>query len=400
MTNDQKALVSATVPVLKESGVALTSYFYNRMLTQNPELKNVFNMANQVNNRQQTALAMAVLAYAENIENPSVLMPVIDSIAQKHASLNIRSEHYAIVGKHLLASISEVLGEAASPELMDAWTAAYAQLASLMIGHEQEIYNTLINSRNGWTGWRPFVVTEKIAESDEVTSFYLTPADGGKIADFKAGQYLSVRLFIPALNLLQPRQYSISCAPNGSYYRISVKREHETNKPIGMVSNYLHDHINKGDHIEVSAPAGNFILDAETAHLPKVFLSAGVGITPLMAMLESTLQKRDNSQNIKWYHGCRKQSVDAFFSHTESLTKDHSNLKTYYFYSEEEPNLANARKGRINWEQINEEILEPDAVYYVCGPSGFIKDGIAYLQSHQVEKAKIKYEEFGPASFH
>ena len=120
ITQAQKDLVKATVPVLRENGVLLTTHFYKRMFVHNPELKNVFNMGSQQNGRQQTALAMAVLAYAEHIENPGVLMPVVNGIGQKHVSLDIRPEHYAIVGEHLLASISEVLGETATPEIIDA----------------------------------------------------------------------------------------------------------------------------------------------------------------------------------------------------------------------------------------------------------------------------------------
>src|ERR1051325_10745254 len=125
MTKEQKELVQATIPVLKEHGVALTTHFYNRMLTHNTELKNVFNSANQRNNAQPTALAMAVLAYAENIDDPSVLKKAVNRIANKHVSLDVRPEHYAIVGKHLVASIGEVLGDAATPALVDAWTTAY-----------------------------------------------------------------------------------------------------------------------------------------------------------------------------------------------------------------------------------------------------------------------------------
>src|SRR5690554_543418 len=110
ITQQQKNMIRGTVPILKEHGQELIKYFYNRMFTHNPELKNMFNMGNQKNSKQQAALAFAVLAYAENIENPEVLLPVIDGIGQKHTSLSIRPEHYQIVGKHLIASIGEVLG--------------------------------------------------------------------------------------------------------------------------------------------------------------------------------------------------------------------------------------------------------------------------------------------------
>jgi hemoglobin-like flavoprotein len=122
MTPEKKALVTATVGTLRAHGVVLTTHFYRRLFEHNPELKNVFNMGNQQTGKQQTALAMAVLAYAENIEDPSVLVSAVTKIGYKHVSLDIRPEHYAIVGRHLIASIGEVLGEAATPALLDAWT--------------------------------------------------------------------------------------------------------------------------------------------------------------------------------------------------------------------------------------------------------------------------------------
>ena len=190
MTNEQKELVKGTVPVLREHGVALTTYFYNRMLSHNPELKNVFNSAHQHTGIQPTALAMSVLAYAEHIDNPAVLASAVNRIAHKHVSLNIRPEQYAIVGKHLLASISEVLGEAASPQLIDAWATAYQQLASIMIGVEADLYSGSAAKEGGWSSWRPFVIKQKVQESAEITSFYLYPSDGGKVADYVFDHYL------------------------------------------------------------------------------------------------------------------------------------------------------------------------------------------------------------------
>src|SRR5690606_34719350 len=140
--------ILATVPLLRKDGVLLTKHFYTRLFNQNPDLQNVFNMGNQQNGKQQTALAMAVLAYAENIANPGVLMPVIDMIGHKHSSLDIQPAHYAVVGENLLASIKEVLGELANDEVMEAWTLAYQQLADLMIGHEKKIYSSKEAEKN------------------------------------------------------------------------------------------------------------------------------------------------------------------------------------------------------------------------------------------------------------
>ena len=149
-----RELVKATIPVLKEHGVALTTYFYQRMFRGNPELTQLFNRSHNDSGKQPTALAMSVLAYAENIDDPSVLAPVITLIANKHASIGIRAEHYPIVGKHLLASIREVLGEAASDELINAWGVAYGALADVFIEAEGKLYTDACTRDGGWSGWR------------------------------------------------------------------------------------------------------------------------------------------------------------------------------------------------------------------------------------------------------
>ncbi|SHM94141.1 NO-inducible flavohemoprotein [Mucilaginibacter sp. OK098] len=395
ITTEQKAVIKATVPVLRENGVLLTKHFYNRLLNGHPELKNVFNMGNQQNGRQQTALAMAVLAYAEHIENPEVLMPVINGIGNKHVSLNIQPNQYAIVGENLLASIGEVLGDAASEEILDAWAAAYGQLAALMSGHEQILYKKQIEA-NGWNGWKSFIVNRKVKESTEITSFYFYPEDGVDIPDFKPGQYLSVRLFLPELNLLQPRQYSISNSPNGKYYRISVKRE--AGNPAhadGMISNRLHDHINEGDKIELSAPSGNFILN-DTTERNIVFISGGVGQTPLMSMLESLISSGSKVRKT-WIHGCRDANVHAFREQLKAYEKTHTLLDSHYFYNEIENGIQEGiYKGWVDLERIGSLKDHHDADFYICGPAPFITMHYQDLVKRGVPKEQIYYEEFGP----
>jgi len=220
-----RELVKATIPVLKEHGVALTTYFYQRLFRHNPELKNIFNQSHNETGKQPVALAMAVLAYAENIDDPSVLAPVITLIANKHASVGIRAEHYPIVGKHLLASIREVLGDAASDELIAAWGVAYGALADVFIDAESKLYDQACNADGGWSGWRSFRIIDKVRESEEITSFHLVPCDGGPLPGYRAGQYTTARLFVPELGVMQLRQYTLSIAPGAMHFRISVKRE-------------------------------------------------------------------------------------------------------------------------------------------------------------------------------
>lgn len=396
ITEQQKHWVRATVPVLREHGVALTSHFYQRMFAHNPELKNVFNMGNQQKGKQQLSLALAVLAYAENIDNPAVLMPRVDSIGQKHTSLDIRPEHYIIVGKHLIASISEVLGEAATAEILDAWETAYNQLAAIMSGHETELYKKQVSQKGGWTGWRPFVVRKKVKESEEITSFYLYPSDGGAVASFIPGQYLSVRVFIPELNLLQPRQYSISSAPGNEFYRISVKRENSASDPDGLVSNTLHSSIAEGDIIEVTAPAGSFNLNA-ASDKPVVFISGGVGQTPLLSMLES-LVKTGSTRSKTWIHGSRSKEVHAFKDLLTDLSTRDKTLSTHFFYNSVEStnNGGGIYEGFLDLNKL-QDVCTGDNEYYLCGPAAFIEINYKTLIEKGVKKESIFYEEFGPA---
>jgi len=396
MTSEQNAIITATVPVLKENGVLLTKHFYSRMFTHHPELKNLFNMGNQQTGKQQTALAMAVLAYAENIANPSVLLPVVDRIGHKHVSLDIRPEQYQIVGHHLIASIGEVLGDAATPAILDAWTVAYNQLAALMSGHEAGLYNKQV-AEQGWTGWRNFTVMHREDESSEITSFYLYPADGGKVAKHLPGQFISLRIFLPQLDLNQIRQYSLSSKPDDTYYRISVKREIGTAlNTDGMISNRLHDHIKVGDTVELTPPAGNFTL-LEKIDGPITFLSGGVGQTPLISMLSDLLENGTNHP-VTWLHGCRGEAVHAFKDQIDQFEEQHENFIQQVFYSEATSAHVDAGilQGHLDIAQIEQFEPDPEGHYYICGPTVFITKQYNDLVEAGIKRTNIHFEEFGP----
>ncbi|MBC7567238.1 MAG: NO-inducible flavohemoprotein [Pedobacter sp.] len=397
MTDEQKQWITATVPFLKEHGVLLTKHFYQNMFEHNPELKNMFNMSNQESGKQQTALAMAVLAYAENIANPAVLMPVVDRIGHKHVSLDIRPEHYQIIGRHLIASIKEVLGAAATVEIVAAWTIAYQQLADVMSGHERGIYEQKVVEKNGWTGWRPFFVGKKILESAEITSFYLYATDGGKVMPHVPGQYISVRLFLPEMNLYQSRQYSVSSTPTQEYYRISVKKEKGEQKATdGKISNYFHNFINEGDKIDLTAPAGNFTL-ASDLNAPVVLISGGVGLTPLMSMLQNLVDV-NYDHDIMWLHGCRNREVHAFKSELDQITREKENVSQHVFYNL--PTTSEIQEGILEGFLDINKIASlpqfPGTRYYVCGPSAFIQKQFQDLLAKGIEKKFIHFEEFGP----
>lgn len=382
LTKQQIELVKATVPVLREHGVALTSHFYKRMLSHNPELMQVFNQGHQRAGFQQQALAGAVLAYAENIENLGALLTAVKHIANKHVSVGIRAEHYPIVGKHLLASIKEVLGDVATPELIDAWAAAYNQLAEVLIGAEKALYDKHANEEGGWSGWRFFKVEEKKPETDDVTSFTLVPVDGGRMPKVKAGQYVSVRVFVKGENLIQPRQYTVTDVSKHSI-RISVKKvAAQGDVPAGMVSNTLHNEVKVGDLVEVSFPVGEFNLPEGNS--PLCLISAGIGVTPMLAMLKEAVAHNSRRQ-ITFVHVCHEKKGYPFFGEVEAASKAGSvELVT----------CVTAENGRPD-EAFFASLVKPNTEYLVCGPVGFMKFASQALTKAGAPADHIFAEKFG-----
>lgn len=403
LTSEQKELVKATVPVLKESGVALTDYFYKRMLSNNPFLKETFNLGHQRSGAQAQALAGAVLAYAENIDDPSVLAPVVELICHKHVSLNIQAPDYDIVGENLLHSISEVLSIPMDDELIIAWGAAYQQLADLFIATEKALYQQHENTRGSWLGWREFVVECKEQENSEITSFYLVPKDQQALPNYQPGQYITVRVTVPELGIKQPRQYSLSDSPSGKYLRISVKREdaqHE-GQDAGYVSSTLHNVINEGDVIEVSAPTGNFFLVNQDNN--NVLISAGIGLTPMIAMLNQLISQADSEKQhkkqISFIHAARNPEVHAMRKEVNALKNLYNHLHTYVAYeSVTHGELLGEDyqiQGRLNLQQVPAELLPEDADYYICGPIPFMQQQNATLLAMGIPQQQIHSEAFG-----
>lgn len=394
-------IVKSTAPVLQEHGETLTRHFYERMFAHNPEVLPFFNSANQEGGTQQRALAGAICAYAQNIDNLEVLGGAVELIAQKHASLMIKKEHYPIVGENLLASIREVLGDAATEDIIGAWGEAYWFLADLLIGREQQIYDENAQKDGGWDGFRGFKVSRKDPESEIITSFYLEPVDGGALPSFLPGQYITLRMPTPA-GYTTMRNYSLSDVSGKGYLRISVKKElgAKAGTPNGFVSNHLHDHVEVGDVLDVGPPCGEFFLDtSKPAARPLVLLAAGVGITPIISMLQASLEV-DPEREITFIYGCLNERVQAFKSVIDGLAAVYSNLKIHYCYNEEEasgqPRGENCSVGFVDVDLIQSLVNDKNADYYFCGPKPFMINVYHGLLSLNVDEAHMNFEFFGP----
>lgn len=386
-------IVKSTVPVLEKYGKDITTRFYQLLFSNHPELLNIFNSANQKQGRQQTALANAVYAAAANIDNLGAIIPVVKQIGQKHRALGITPEQYPIVGENLLKAIKDVLGEAATDEIIEAWAEAYGVIADAFIGIEQEMYKEAKEQPGGWDGFRNFTVDKKVKESDVITSFYLRPEDGEGIASYQAGQYITVKVQAEGSDYKQLRHYSLSDAPGKDYYRISVKRE-----DMGAVSSYLHNSVQEGDIIPLSAPAGDFVL--KTNEMPAVLISGGVGLTPMVSML-NTIADTQPERDVTFIHAALNSDVHAMKDHVEKVANENAKVKSFVAYSEPSEQDMEAKnfdkEGYVDLEWLKSILPNNQAEFYFCGPTPFMKVVYRALKDWGVPAENIHFEFFGPA---
>lgn len=388
-------IVKSTAPVLAEYGEAITTVFYQRLFTNHPELKNVFNMTHQARGTQSKALANAIFAYATYIDNLSVLTVAVEQITQKHSSLTITPAMYELVGANLLAAIQEVLGDAATPAIMDAWTEAYNDLATLFITKEEHLYQEASQKKGGFRGQKAFVVTKKEAESSLITSFYLKPADGTEVPSFRAGQYVAVSVQMPNEPHLHTRNYSLSGCSTQKTLRISVKKE--VGNPQGIVSTYLHEQIGVGDTLLLGIPAGEFVLQA--TQKPIVLIAGGVGITPLMSMFMELFHQSDNE--VLFIQCAKNSSVHAFKEMSQKLAAQKPSLQVISMYDDPlSVDVADGIQqfsGLLTLDILKEKLSSLDADYYFCGPAGFMKSVQQLLLSADIPSEQLHYEFFGPS---
>ncbi|MNW34657.1 Flavohemoprotein [compost metagenome] len=388
-------IIKATVPVLEIHGETITKTFYQTMFKNHPELLNVFNHANQRQGKQPTALANAVYAAAAHIDRLEEILPVVKGIAQKHRALGIQPEHYPIVGQNLLAAIKTVLGDAATDEIIDAWAKAYGVIADVFISVEAEMYNQAEEKQGGWRGFRRFVVDRKVQESEVISSFYLIPEDGGEISTYLPGQYITVRVKPDHQEFTHLRHYSLSTSPGHSYYRITVKREDAINdQPAGIVSSYLHQEVNEGDILEISAPAGEFTLD-QSKENPVVLISGGVGLTPMVSMLE-TLLENETKRDITFIHAARSGKYHALKEHITDLDRKYDQLRSYVIYESPAAGEPCDKTGFIDLPWLK-TVVDSGADFYFCGPTPFMRAVNLALKEWSIPEERTHFEFFGPA---
>lgn len=387
MLNAQQIeIIKATAPVVGENAGAITAHFYPLMFERYPTVKALFNQTHQQKGTQPQALANALVAYATNIDELGNLSEAVSLIVHKHCSLNILPEHYPIVGECLMEAIGAVLGDAVTPEIADAWQTAYQQLADLLIGAEEQVYQANSERQGGWRGEREFKLHKVTKESDVISSFHFMPSEGESVIDFTPGQYIGIVLDINGESVR--RNYSLSDAPGKEGIRISVKQEAD-----GLVSGYLHNQLSEGDTVSIIAPAGDFVL--KESERPAVFVTGGVGVTPAISMLNSCVA---SGKEVVFFHSAIDSAHHAFAGHIKALTAQHDNLSSYVIYekplSGDQPDASGFITKDILLTALNNN---SDVDLYFLGPKPFMVCVNKIADELGIPASQRHCEFFGPA---
>ena len=382
-------IVQSTIPLLAENGEAITHHFYGNLLTDNPGLKNVFNPTNQQDGAQARALADAVFAYANNLENLEALLPAVARIAHKHVSLGVKPEQYPIIGGALLSAIQEVAELPDNHRALTAWGEAYGVLADVFIKAEEELYQQNEQQTGGWRGFRDFAISEVKRETGNVKSFYLTPMDGGPVPAFKDGQYVGLKTALKDQTFTQIRQYSLSGPSNLETLRITTKAE-----PEGLVSNYLHQ-CEEGTTVSIQAPTGVFNLDNSVEN--HIFIAGGVGITPLVGMLYEALNKDIEANKILFIQAQNSPDDEIFKSELAHLQAKHGFNYMTQFSGHDEKNYVDVSKLKAACDEVGIKPENNTAVYF-CGPKPFMSAMKQCCLTLGTTEQHIHYETFGPTT--
>jgi ferredoxin-NADP reductase/MOSC domain-containing protein YiiM/ferredoxin len=253
---------------------------------------------------------------------------------------------------------------------------------------------TVTSPPPAWPGFRQLTVTAITRESDSVISIRFEDPTGAPLAAARPGQYLTLRVQPDQRQRAVLRNYSLSGPPGAGYYRVTVKRE-----PGGAASGYLHTRLAVGDQLDIAAPRGTFILD-ET-HAPVLLISAGIGATPVLAMLQALAQERSDRE-IWWLHGARNGHEHSFAAEARGLLASLANVHAHVYYSQPDPDDLKGRDfdtaGRLTASLLSELKPPPDAQGYICGPTAFMDEISAGLAALEFDASHIHTEPFGPAA--
>ncbi|MEV0077177.1 globin domain-containing protein [Nocardia neocaledoniensis] len=394
LTPAEAETVRATLPLIGANIDRITGTFYATLFEHHPALRrDLFNRGNQAQGSQQRALAASIATFAGYLVDPALPHPteLLARIGHKHASLGITPDQYQVVHDNLFAAIVAVLGaDVVTPPVAAAWDTVYWMMADALIDLEKQLY--VGAGVEPGDVFRRVTVTERADDAAGTAVFTVAAPDGADpLPNFLPGQYLSVGVRLPD-GARQLRQYSLVNAPGGGVLEFAVKRVRATaGCPAGEVSNHLHDTVHAGDELEITLPFGDLTVDTDAA-TPLVLISAGIGSTPMVGVLEH-LAARNPDRPVRVLHADRAPGTHPLRDRTRALVARLGAASLDLWYAEP---TAGAHHGLLDLTGIT---FAPDAEFYLCGATGFLDAVRAQLAAAGVPARRIHLEQFTPTDW-
>lgn len=384
-------IVSATLPLIGAHIDEITSAFYRRLFENHPELlRNLFNRGNQAQGAQQRALAASIATFATHLVNPDLPHPaaLLSRIGHKHASLGITADQYPIVHDNLFAAIVEVLGaETVTAEVAAAWDRVYWIMADTLIGLERDLYAA--------AGVEPGDVYRRlrvVSRVDDPSGAVLVTVRASEPVHFVPGQYVSVGVTLPD-GARQLRQYSLVSVAGSTDLTFAVKPVDATvTQPAGEVSSWIRANVCVGDLLDVTVPFGDLHTEGADGR-PLVLISAGIGITPMIGILEHLAAKRPDT-HVRVLHADRSDNAHPMRERQHELIDALPNASLDVWYEDGLTGGApGVHAGLLNLDGIE---LPADPDIYVCGGAGFVQAVRGQLTGRGVPAERVHCELFSP----
>ncbi len=408
LTPERLEIIAATAPAVapKVADGTITARFYERMLGAKPELLAFFNRSNQRSKRQAAAfgeamfqpqrsqsqvLANSVLAAVEHLQNLEKIKGPAQRIVHKHCALGVTPELYQHVHDNFLAATAEVLGDAVTPEVADAWSGALLHVAAFFIEQEKALYDRTTAQERNWDTRKPvdFIVRKVERAAKRMTSLYLERADGSPPPAYRPGQYVTLCANPTDEKYFAPRHYTIAApAPIGNAIRICVRHLRGANGvPAGAMSSFVNTAVKPGERLQLRHPYGVFTADIAAPFERVCWVTAGSGITTALAMAPA-MARRD--KHVVHWHGDKDEDSVA---HAEELRVAplHAHLRYYGGSKAFSPDdlLMQVRDNGI-------DVLHPKTAIFLCCPPAMLLALRNGLQERGVPTGRIFCETYGP----